>query len=71
MTNNAGGHIFGNLAGIEGQTVNVTNFGLIEATQPNGIAINASGTATVSNSGDGITTGIIRRMARTALPFTG
>ena len=60
VTNNAGGHIFGNLAGIDGQTVNVTNFGLIEAAQPSGIAINAAGAATVSNSGDGITTGIIR-----------
>jgi len=59
VTNNAGGHIFGNLAGIDGQSVNVTNNGLIEAAQPNGIAINAAGAATVSNSGDGMTTGII------------
>jgi outer membrane autotransporter protein len=51
VTNNAGGHIFGNLFGIDGQTVNVANTGLIEAAQPSGIAINAADAATVSNSG--------------------
>ena len=40
--------------------VTVNNFGIVSATGSNGVAIQAvNGTATVSNSGDGISTGII------------
>jgi len=67
VTNNVGGHIFGNLAGVDGQTVNVTNSDLIEAGDPNGIAIHANNTATVNN----LTGGVVRANGQNGVAIEG
>lgn len=69
MTNNVNGssigRIFGTLFGIGATNANVTNSGVIGIgnTGTSDTAIHANGTATVSNTGDGTTTGIIRGTA--------
>lgn len=64
------GRIFGTLFGIGATNANVTNSGVIGIgnTGTSDTAIHANGTATVSNTGDGTTTGIIREPRSASTP---
>ena len=64
VSNNLGGEIAGGAFGIDATNANITNNGRIFGGLAGATAIHATGTATVSNTGDGTNTGVIQGVAR-------